>query len=449
MSTVFYAKGVCMEESESSPYCTVLTTTLKVVSVLGFVGFMSNIIQFSLDQLQEASATEITSFIVWYTWSWNCSLLIGHFLNSGFCGKYKLIATLFFPASASLAVCLDSTFSHWFVKEPVASNPFKLFLGVLRYAVRNKYPRLRSAFTYWEDKPYTRIDLAKDKYGGPFTTEQVEDVKIVLRIFVIVANGCIGLGLCFVLAGNFDIEVLRHLGGTGDACSGKNVLPSYKLFATEFSSYLASLLYIPIHEFLIYPLFWKYIAQWNSISKFTFGIFLLLPCYISFLLIEAVGYHYTEFHDENSKCFLKEGEQHLSLSIEWYCIPRIIRGIAFTYIFWGCAEFMCSQTPYAMRGVIFGSTYLLFGLSLVLINLLLLPVWLTAKNWHPVMYGCGVWFYLCVIVFYVIFTLVCIFVFKKVYKMRRRDEDLHNRHIFAINYYSHYIQYNKEIGTKP
>jgi len=61
----------------------------------------------------------------------------------------------------------------------------KLIYQVLRYAAKNKYPSMRSAFTYWEDKPYTRIDLGKRKYGGPFTTEQVEDVKTFFRVLVL------------------------------------------------------------------------------------------------------------------------------------------------------------------------------------------------------------------------------------------------------------------------
>ena len=76
----------------------------------------------------------------------------------------------------------------------------------------------------------------------------------------------------------------------------------------------------------------------------------------------------------------------------------------------------------------FGFSYFIFGFSVLFTTLLLLPVFLTMENWHPVPYGCGVWFYLCVTVFFLVFTLVCIIVFKKVFKMRRRDEDLHNRH---------------------
>ena len=45
-----------------------------------------------------------------------------------------------------------------------------------------QYPENRSAFTYWENDIPPRIDLGKNKYGGPFTTEEVEDTKSFFRI---------------------------------------------------------------------------------------------------------------------------------------------------------------------------------------------------------------------------------------------------------------------------
>ena len=76
-------------------------------------------------------------------------------------------------------------------------NPLKLIYQVLRYAVKNKHPRLRSAFTYWEDKPYSRIDLGMATYGRPFTTEQVEDVKTFFSILVPIDTCTIFMGLVF------------------------------------------------------------------------------------------------------------------------------------------------------------------------------------------------------------------------------------------------------------
>ena len=53
---------------------------------------------------------------------------------------------------------------------------------MLKYSWNHKVPEHRSAFTYWEEDIPRRIDLGKNKYGGPFTNEEVEDTKTFLRI---------------------------------------------------------------------------------------------------------------------------------------------------------------------------------------------------------------------------------------------------------------------------
>jgi len=77
-----------------------------------------------------------------------------------------------------------------------------------------KYPRQRSAFTYWEDKIPSRIDLAKSKYGGPFTTEQVEDVKTFFRILVIIFSVGAIVSANIVTAG-VERNMVWHLRGHG------------------------------------------------------------------------------------------------------------------------------------------------------------------------------------------------------------------------------------------
>ena len=86
----------------------------------------------------------------------------------------------------TLVVSTNYLFSNRLIKEPVTQNPFKLVYKVVRYAIKTKHPRQRSAFTYWEDDPPSRMDFGKIKYGGPFTTEQVEDVKIFFKTLGII-----------------------------------------------------------------------------------------------------------------------------------------------------------------------------------------------------------------------------------------------------------------------
>ena len=58
-------------------------------------------------------------------------------------------------------------------------NPIKLIFQVLNYARKNKCPRLRSAFTYIDEEHPSHLDFGKHKFGGPFTEEEVEDVKTI------------------------------------------------------------------------------------------------------------------------------------------------------------------------------------------------------------------------------------------------------------------------------
>ena len=64
--------------------------------------------------------------------------------------------------------------------EETYKNPLRIVIKVVIYSLKQKHPERRSAFTYWENDIPSRIDLGKEKYGGPFTYEQVEDVKTTL-----------------------------------------------------------------------------------------------------------------------------------------------------------------------------------------------------------------------------------------------------------------------------
>ena len=60
---------------------------------------------------------------------------------------------------------------HWFNIEPARSNPYKMVIRVLNFARKHGSPAQRSAFTYCDDELPSRLDFAKERYGGPFTSE--------------------------------------------------------------------------------------------------------------------------------------------------------------------------------------------------------------------------------------------------------------------------------------
>ena len=69
---------------------------------------------------------------------------------------------------------------QWFIIDRGRINPYRMVYRVSKFAKQHKVPIHRSAFTYCEDELPTGLNLGKRKYGGPFTTEEVEDVKVFL-----------------------------------------------------------------------------------------------------------------------------------------------------------------------------------------------------------------------------------------------------------------------------
>ena len=175
-----------------------IVTVFTTIGVVGSAGIIVNSLQFGIDQLTDASSSEITSYISWYIWNFMLAFTTGVIFTNCLT-RYISMSYFVLPLSCTLSILSDCCFNHRLVKEPVTNNPLKLIYQVLKYAVRNKYPRLRSAFTYWEDKPYSRINLGMNKYGGPFTIEQVEDVKTFFRILAF---------FCFLLQRLFYLVVL-------------------------------------------------------------------------------------------------------------------------------------------------------------------------------------------------------------------------------------------------
>ena len=70
----------------------------------------------------------------------------------------------------------------WFLIDIARTNPYKLVYKVTKFARQHKVPVRRSALTYCEDDIPSGLDLGKAKYGGPFTTEGVVNVKAFYRI---------------------------------------------------------------------------------------------------------------------------------------------------------------------------------------------------------------------------------------------------------------------------
>ena len=415
----------------------VLNVFLSLVCV-GFGGYQANIIQFGIDQLHDASTTEIKSFITWYVWTYLSGGVVIETVFTCTSKEYKILGMLMISACLTIVLCLSFCFSGMLIKEPVTQNPFRLAYKVIQFAIRHKHPIYRSAFTYCEDELPSRIDFGKSKYGGPFTTEQVEDVKTFLRILPVVFLGCTlpgGLLVTNPLRDQFN--KLLILKTEVDKSTGECY---EKASFTTFPFYIAVLL-IPLHEYILNPFLHRYFYWMHSYRKFSIGVALQLARVI-ILIAYLITARYTYLHDNHGhnattiQCIFQEdyGALHSSFDVRLMLLPNVLNSVSIMYLGIGGVEFICAQTPYSMRGLISGAGYgsvaifTLIGYGITHPFTMALPIWSTD------IISCGFWYLLLVIVYLAISSIV-LSILGRMYKNRKREDVLPNEQIFAERYY--------------
>ncbi len=168
---------------------TVMALIALIIFVIGFSGFRSNSVQFSLDQLMDASSEEMSSFLHWFVWAEHVGgMTVRLMVISALCndkGRDKFIgfSSIAYLTFSTTLVFLVYFTRNSFYQERISSNPYRNVWKVLRFAAKHNKPLgHRSAFTYSDIVEPSRIDFAKRIYGGPFEMEIVEDVKTFVQI---------------------------------------------------------------------------------------------------------------------------------------------------------------------------------------------------------------------------------------------------------------------------
>ena len=405
---------------------------------VGYGGFQANVIQFGIDQLIDAPSDEIVAYVNWYSWSYVSSGAIepGPLVTK--CASQQLELLTLFLLCLGLGVLIILLFlcNNVLVKEPVTRNPFRLLYNVLKYASKSKHPRLRSAFMYCEDDPPSRIDFGKSKYGGPFMTEQVEDVKTFFKLLgmVIIAGASFGMTNDKTFM-RYTLEVYGS-----QVLSGECV----RYFFTK-TYYITIALLIPLNELVIHPLFHRCLPRINCYWKVFIGIAIHTGRYItlSVLLTMAHKYYDLPTHDTPAnitiQClFHSDAVSWTSSALDYrlFALPEVISAVSFVLILVGSIEILCAQVPYSMKGLVIGIFYGSMVFFLFLNNVIVqLFIWKSYLWKTKSVFSCGFWYLQIKLVVHLIalFSLLLAVVY---YKKRKRDDVLPNEQIFAERYYS-------------
>ena len=306
----------------------------------------------------------------------------------------------------SVGLILDFCFHHTLVKEPVTVNPVSLMFKVLKYAAKHKYPVQRSAFTYCENERPTRLDYGKSKYGGPFTTEQVEDVKTFWRILlVIVVLSSLHVSLMPV----YESAFVRKGGIESESKWIKSVV--YIIISPT----LTIIYFIPLYELLVYPCLKN--RSPSILQSAGIGAAALV-CLSIFGITAEITKYYTS---TKSDSMFSWKDPDINTVYFFIGIPfNCALGYTAVILKKSILEFICAQAPYNMKGLLIGFLFTIQTMFIIVGDVIYMA-W--SNNWFAILdtSTCGIWFYLTTLVLAVVSSALLGLVIRW-YKARERDE---------------------------
>ena len=396
------------------------SVSIALVS-LGNAAFTATILPFITDQVIGATADELSTLIYWYVWVNNFGFGLSFTINTLAIVPYINVVGV--ATAGIFAICVaaiivsDCLCQQWLDKTHKASNVIKLIIQVLNYTRKHSYPERRSAFTFLDEEEPARIDFGKDKFGGPFTEEEVEDVKTVLRLLPLL--------IC-----------LSFATGTANMCPTSLLIDDLEytdiVLNIGMDSWLLPLLLIPIHQFLLNPCFYMYFPS-------------MLNCISAGLLLYLVGH--TMLIVQSIWGVIISNDTHRYLScieippraamwpdyyIPWYWKlgPYLIYGTGRTLFFVVFLKFLIAQIPEKMKGL---------GIGMMLACSSLIKCIISEWERHLEFTVC----YDVPTVVLLVVLFVTIYVLSKRYKLRERNREI-NIHAIAEEHYERYLDQEEQ-----
>jgi peptide/histidine transporter 3/4 len=422
---------------------------------IGSIIYYSNFIQFGLDQLMEAPSEYLSLFVHWIVWADSLAFAVILPLAASLLCRNVIVVLL---TCSILIICslllitllfIIGRNRHWFFTEPGQDNPYKSVMNVLTFAWKHTYPLQRSAFTYCDDVIPSRLDFGKQIYGGPYSTEQVEDVKTLFQMVLVllvvgpvyvlnVSNESYGLPLIGV-----------HLSHEGrHFCNLRFIL-----LESGALKYVTSAVIFPVYIAVMFS--YQKMKRPSILTRLGVGLFLFLAGVLSVLITDIVGHAQFEVQPNSSSlCMFAmhfDAQQfipHLpSLEMPWASlIPiNLLLGIGPLLVLTTVFEFIAAQSPHSMKGLVVGLFFVISGFFQLLGAFALLPF--SLKNiWQsqdmkedPPVTNCGFGYFLSVCVAAAIGLFLYLIVAKK-YKFRERDDYMPFHYGYAEVFYDREIR---------
>uniref|UniRef100_A0A1X7VPM9 Uncharacterized protein n=1 Tax=Amphimedon queenslandica TaxID=400682 RepID=A0A1X7VPM9_AMPQE len=398
----------------------ILWTTYSVAYILEVVGlcsFKANVIQYTIDQLVGASAELLNTFIYWNS---AAVPIVATFFEMCRC---LIDIQYYVPISSFIAIIAVSTvlvsyscFKHKLENISLLKNPIKLIVRVLCYAWKHKYPENRSALTYWEEEAPSRLDLGKDKYGGPFTEEEVEDVKTFFRMLpLLIATVSYAVSdevYHWIMLGWFGAVKLSFLD-----CA---IASDFFNFATSTVSFIFWLLIIKYCFQNCIPSILKRLSAGQVVN------FIALLSKLILLTINPLD---------------STNTNNAPYTNNFLILSQFLDGLKFILIIPASLEFTVAQSPVHMRGVMVGLWLASMGCGYLFNINLKYPFGCDNE------YMCTSYQYYLIKCILVLIFLIVFLVLAKFYKYRVRENEV-NVHLIVDDHYQRYMEQEEEYSKR-
>ena len=400
--------------------CSALVTVGYLLATVGAAGIQSIAVPFNIDQMVGATADQLSGIVYWYSFGYPLAFSLEKIskclINIAERPKvhHQIVGVCVSGAAITIVMVSYYLLRHHLDTTPLLTNPLKLIVKVLNYARKNKYPRLRSALTYWEESAPSRLDLGKDKYGGPFTEEEVEDVKTFFRFMPLLV--CI-----------FGLTGVTIIAPSVNASHNRGTCKIFNCMLQNNSITSMSVVIVLVTNKLLYSkCCWKYIP--SMIKRIGLGLCLLLLCTTVLAAMDV--------NDYTATCTLKTIAYNATkTNYALASVAEIIRGIGAVTVLLAILELAVAQSPGHMRGLMVSILYGVGGIFFLLSYVIYMP----HKQIHS---HCTLYYHVTVSVC-IVLTIAVYGVLAKRYKLRTRNEVINIHHIVAT-VYERYIDQSEQ-----
>ena len=353
-------------------YEVVALVILLLVNFVGLAGFQANVVQFSADQMHEAPNEQWSAMVRWFVWTRvigkDMSEMVVSFVLLCTTGQkefplyfayYGAVLILFIALQLVTCMCYKKLFTP---AQIYPRSPYGEIFGVINFARKHRYPIRQSALYQVNRGVLSRINYASHRFGGPYSTEAVEDVKSFLQVLFIL----------FVMSSFFLVTVASeytsllfaehlslnytHQHEFSESCSFTNpALPGW------ISMFAMTLLMPLLYEFVINPLCSSCTSCCNGLFK-SFGIGMALLALSTFILFVIDTSGHSKHKKVQCMFFLntiglkKQDIHNLQLDINpaVLLVVHLLNVMSLALTLSSALKFILAQSPQSMKGLLIG-----------------------------------------------------------------------------------------------